>query len=68
MCSLDHCFIYKETQQVQIQAADGLCVVRKTAKAALMRLSKSVMDMEVKCLKKKFKDKRFLPCVSVRWL
>ena len=27
--------------------------------AALMRPSKSVMDMEVKSLKKKFKDKRF---------
>ena len=27
--------------------------------AALMRPSKSVMDMEVKSIKKKFKDKRF---------
>ena len=27
--------------------------------AALMRPSKSVMDMEVSCVKKKFKDKRF---------
>ena len=34
--------------------------------AALMRPSKSVMDMEVSSLKKKFKDRRYSPCAHAR--
>lgn len=47
----------KEEMEKVLFAADELTGLIWSA--ALMRPSKSVMDMEVKSLKKKFKDKRF---------
>ena len=42
-----------------MQLIRGLMIIGLIGAAALMRPSKSVSDMEVKSLKKKFKDKKF---------
>ncbi|MDO4542098.1 MAG: hydrolase, partial [Bacillota bacterium] len=52
----------KETMEIVLYTIDELTGL--ITAAALMRPSKSVMDMEVKSVKKKFKDKKFAAGVN----